>query len=164
MADSIVKDLVPGPHFEDHGQMRIQELPGAVPYGETALPIGAKEVAFADQARDDLSMLKEGNLNREESESFIATRGLIGRWNMAELMLRAWVEPVKWKGSDQFRSHLGVPLVAEQFYSIHSVVNQTLFGGYRSFKIDPTSGTPLECAEAQQAIVNAQLKNCGYKN
>lgn len=38
-----------------------------------------------------------------------------------------------------------------------------MFGGYQVFKIDATSGTPLECAEAQQAILNAQLKTCGYK-
>ena len=163
MADETTKPLTATSHFEDSGQIRIQDLPGAVPYGELALPIGPTEVAFDDQLRSDLSMMKEANLNREESESFIATRGLIGRWNTAELMLRAWVEPVKWKGSDQFRSHLGIPLVAEQFYSIHSVVNQTLLGGYRSFKIDATSGTPLECAMAQEAIINAQLKTCGYK-
>jgi hypothetical protein len=162
MADESTIKITATTHFEDKGQMSIQELPGAVPYGETALPIGQTEVAFVDQRRSDLSMMKEANLNREESESFIATRGLIGRWNIAELMLRAWVEPIKWKGSEQFRSHLGVPLVAEQFYSIHSVVNQTLFGGYQVFKIDPTSSTPLECAEATQAILNAQLKTCGY--
>ena len=163
MAEINTKDVNATSHFTDTGQIRIQDLPGAVPYGETALPIGPTEVAFTDQMRSDLSMLKEANMNREESESFIATRGLIGRWNVAELMLRAYVEPVKWKGSDQFRSHLGIPLVAEQFYSIHSVVNQTLFGGYQVFKIDPTSGTPLECAEAQQAVLNVQLKTCGYK-
>lgn len=163
MADEHKKDVDLTSHFENQGQIRILDLPGAVPYGETALPIDATEVAFNDQARSNLSMLKEANLNREESESFIATRGLIGRWNMAEIMLRAWVDPVKWKGSDQLRSHLGIPLVAEQFYSIHSVVNQTLFGGYQVFKIDATSGTPLECALAQQAILNAQLKTCGYK-
>jgi hypothetical protein len=163
MADDQPIRITATTHFEDRGQMSVRELPGAVPVGETALPIGPTEVAFNDQLRSDLSMLKEGNLNREESETFIATRGLIGRWNLAELMLRAWVEPVKWKNSDQFRSHLGVPLVAEQFYSIHSVVNQTLFGGYKVFKIDPTSGTPLECSEALEAILNAQLKTCGYK-
>lgn len=157
------KNLNSTQHFEDHGQLSIHELPGAVPYGETALPIGPTEVAFPDQAASNLALLKEANLNREESESFIATRGLIGRWNMAEIMLRAWVEPIKWKGSEQFRSHLGIPLVAEQFYSIHSVVNQTLFGGYQVFKIDATSGTPLECAESQQAILTAQLKTCGYR-
>lgn len=156
-------DIKATTHFENNGQIRIIDLPGAVPYGETALPIGPTEVAFEDQRRSDLSMLKESNLNREESESFIATRGLIGRWNMAEIMLRAWVEPVKWKGSDQLRSHLGVPLVAEQFYAIHSVVNQTLFGGYRIFKVDGTAGTPLECAIAQEAILNSELKTCGYK-
>lgn len=150
-------------HFEDHGQMSIQELPGARPYGETALPLKAKDVAFADQSRSDESMMREANQNRDASETFITTRGLIGRWDLAEVMLRAWVAPVKWKGSDQTRSHLGIPLVAEQFYSIHSVVNQTLFGGYQVFKIDATSGTPLACAEAQQAILNAQLKTCGYK-
>ena len=160
MSDQDIKSTT---HFEDKGQISIQDLPGAVPYGETALPIGVTEVAFADQVRSNLSMMKEANLNREESEAFIATRGLIGRWNMAEIMLRAWVEPIKWKGSEQFRSHLGIPLVAEQFYSIHSVVNQTLFGGYQIFTVDATSGTPLECAEAQKALISAELKTCGYK-
>ena len=163
MAEIDKNNVTATSHFSDTGQMRVQELPGAVPVGETALPIGPTEVAFQDQLRSDLSILKEANMNREESESFIATRGLIGRWNTAEIMLRAWVEPVKWKGSEQFRSHLGIPLVAEQFYSIHSVINQTLFGGYQVFKIDATSGTPMECAEATQAILNAQLKTCGFK-
>lgn len=160
MSDADVKK---GPHFEDGNQIRIRDLPGSVPYGETALPIQQSEVGFPEQGRTDLSMMKEANLNREESESFIVTRGLIGRWNMAEIMLRAWVDPIKWKGSEQFRSHLGIPLIAEQFYSIHSVVNQTLLGGYQVFKIDPTSGTPLDCAQAQQSILNAELKTCGYR-
>jgi hypothetical protein len=156
-------DLKKVPHFADKGQIDILNLPGAVAIGETALPIRAEDVAFDDQVRTDDSMLRESNQNLENSETFIATRGLIGRWNTAELMLRAWVEPTKWKNSDQFRSHLGIPLVAEQFYSIHSVVNQTLFGGYQSFKIEATSGTPIECAEAQQAIITAELKTCGFK-
>lgn len=160
MADTDIKATS---HFEDMGQLRLLDLPGSVPYGESALPVGQTEVAFEDQSRSDESMMKQANLDREESENFIATRGLIGRWNTAEIMLRAWVDPVKWKGSDQLRSHLGIPLVAEQFYSIHSVVNQTLFGGYRVFTIDPTSGTPLACAEAQEAILKTELKTCGFK-
>lgn len=156
-------DIKSTEHFEDKGQIRVSELPGAKPYGETALPLKATDVAFVDQRRSDDSMRTEANLNREESESFIATRGLIGRWNMAEIMLRAWVEPVKWKGSDQFRSHLGIPLVAEQFYSIHSVVNQTLFGGFQVFSVDPTSGTPIDAAEAEHALISSELKDCGYK-
>src|SRR5208282_391856 len=163
MSESDNTKITATSHFSDKGQMSIYQLPGAVPYGETALPLLAPDVAFADQARSDKSMMQEANMNRGESESFIATRGLIGQWNTAEIMLRAWVDPIKWKGSDQFRSHLGIPLVAEQFYSIHSVVNQTLFGGYQVFKVDATSGTPLACADAQQAIVNAELKTCGFK-
>ena len=160
MADNVITATT---HFSNLGQMSVRELPGAVPYGETALPLRAEDVAFEDQLRSDRSMLTESNLNREESESFIVTRGLIGRWNVAEIMLRAWVDPVKWKGSDQFRSHLGIPLVAEQFYSIHSVVNQTLFGGYKIFQVDPTADTPIEASEAQQALVTAELKTCGFK-
>src|SRR5208282_1337381 len=162
MSESDNTKITATSHFSDKGQMSIYQLPGAVPYGETALPLLAPDVAFADQARSDKSMMQEANMNRGESESFIATRGLIGQWNTAEIMLRAWVDPIKWKGSDQFRSHLGIPLVAEQFYSIHSVVNQTLFGGYRIFKIDATSGTPIGCAEAQEALLNAELKTCGF--
>jgi len=94
MSDSDIKSTT---HFRDEGQMRISELPGAVPVGQTALPILATDVAFADQLRSDASMLQEANFNRAQSESFIVTRGLIGRWNTAEVMLRAWVEPIKWK-------------------------------------------------------------------
>src|SRR5690348_572235 len=162
MPETEKQKLTPGAHFEDQGQMLVAELPGAVPYGETALPLLPRDVAFENQARSDKSMLQEANMNRLESETFIATRGLIGRWNLAEIMLRAWVEPVKWKGSDQFRSHLGIPLVAENLYAIHSAVNQALLGGYKVFQIDPTSGTTIEVAEAQQALLNCELKTCGY--
>lgn len=164
MADEKTKNLFSGVHFQDNGQMRLIDVKGAVPFGETMLPLQQTQVAFTDQGRSDASMLAEMNQNRANSEAFIASRGLIGRWNMSEIMLRAWVEPIKWKGSDQFRSHLGVPLVAEQFYAIHSTVNQSLLGGYKVFQIDATSGTPLDAAEAQMAIIQTELKTCGYKN
>lgn len=163
MATDKTNAIIATVHFKETGQMPLTDLPGAVPYGESAMPIKQTEVAFQGQKRSDESMMKEANANREESEAFIASRGLIGRWNMAEIMLRAWVEPIKWKGSDQFRSHLGIPLIAEQFYSIHSVVNQSLLGGYKVFQIDATSGTSLDCAVAQQALVTAEMKTCGYK-
>jgi hypothetical protein len=163
MSETDKQKLSDAPHFEDKGQIRVFDLPGAITPGEAMLALQPKDVAFEDQSRSPESMLREANLNRQESESFIATRGLIGRWNTAEIMLRAWVEPIKWKGSDQFRSHLGIPLVAEQFYSIHSVVNQTLFGGYQVFKLDATSGTPIGAAEAEQALITNELKTCGYK-
>ena len=112
MPDELKKDVDSTVHFQDQGQMRVLDLPGAIPSGETGLPLLPTDVAFEDQRRSDASMLKEAVSNRLESETFISTRGLIGRWNTAELMLRAAVEPVKWKGTDQFRSHLGIPLVA----------------------------------------------------
>jgi hypothetical protein len=150
-------------NFNDVAQIRILDLPGAVEPGKQALPLLPKDVGFADQDRDDVSMLTEATQNRLLSESFEASRGLIGTWNTAELMLRAYVEPIKWKGSDQFRSHLGMPIVAEHFYSLLSVVQQTLFAGYRPFQIDPAAGTTVDAAAAQEAMIIAQMKHCGFK-
>jgi hypothetical protein len=150
-------------NFGDLAQIRIIDLPGAVDPGAQSLPLQPKDVGFADQERDDEAMLKEANQNRLLSESFEASRGLIGTWNVAELMLRAYVEPVKWKGSDQFRSHLGMPIVAEHFYSLLSVVQQTLFSGYRPFQIDPAAGTSVDAAAAEEALITAQMKKCGFK-
>jgi hypothetical protein len=53
MSDDKTIRITATSHFEDVGQMNIQELPGAIPYGQTALPIGATQVAFADQERSD---------------------------------------------------------------------------------------------------------------
>jgi hypothetical protein len=145
------------------GQIRLIDLPGAVSPGELALPIEKWDVGFPDQDRSDLSMLKEATQNRLLSESFETSRGLIGSWNLAELMLRAYVEPVKWKGSDQYRSHLGLPILAEHFYSMLGVVQESLFAGYQPFMLDPTSGTDVDTAAAETALVRAQFKKCGTR-
>src|SRR5713226_2531927 len=146
----------------DLNQIRLIDLPGALEPGRSSLLIQQDEVAFSDQERSDESVLKEVTQNRELAEAFVASRGLLGVWNLTELMLRAYVEPIKWKGSDQYRSALGVPLLAENFYSSLSVITQTLFGGYRPFHIDPTAGTDIDVAVAQEALVTAELKTCGY--
>src|SRR5580692_2364239 len=138
------------PNFDSLAQIRILDLPGAIEPGRLALPLQSTDVGFADQERSDESMLAEATQNRLLAESFEASRGLIGTWNLSEIMLRAYVEPVKWKGSDQFRSHLGMPILAEHFYSLVAVVQQTLFAGYRPFQIDPAAGTSVDAAAAQE--------------
>jgi len=150
-------------NYEETNQIRLLDLPGAVRPGEESLPLRAPDVGFQDQDRSDEAMLKEATQNRALAEAFEGSRGLIGSWNIAELMLRAYVEAIKWKGSDQFRSHLGIPILAEHFYSILATVQQTLFSGYRPFQIDPAAGTSIDAAAAQEALITAQMKHCGYK-
>jgi len=49
MAESDKSKLNSTSHFSDNlGQMIIAELPGAIPVGQTALPIMPSDVAFAD--------------------------------------------------------------------------------------------------------------------
>lgn len=151
------------PNFEMTNQIRIIDLPGAIEPGKLGLPLQPEDVGFTDQDRDDDAMVRQANEDRRLSESFEASRGLIGTWNTAELMLRAYVEPIKWKGSDQLRSSLGMPIVAEHFYSLLSVIQQTLFAGYRPFQIDPAGGTDVNAAAAQEALILAQMKRCGFK-
>jgi len=145
-------------------QLRITDLKGSIPPGELGLPISQSDVGFPDQDRSDASMLAEATQNRLLSEAFEASRGLIGSWNLTELMLRAWVEPMKWKGSDQYRSHLGMPLIAEHFYSLLAVVQENLFAGFNYFQLDPCSGTDVDTAAAESALIRAQMKKCGFKD
>lgn len=144
-------------------QLRVMDLPGAVDPGEQALPLQQSEVAYPDQERSDESMVKEANTNRILSESFVSSRGLIGVWNMVELLLRAEVRQQRWKNSDQMRSHLGMPVLAENFYSMLSSIHQAIWSGAKLFQIDPTADTSIEAAEAQAALINSEIKTCGYK-
>lgn len=125
---------------------------------EVSQPFSQSEVAFPDQDRSDASMLKEVMGNRMLSEGFMAGRGLGYMWDMTTVLLRAFVEPVKWRGSDQYRSSLGIPLLAENFYSTLSVFQQQLFSGYEPFKIEETVASTMDVANALQALVEAQLK------
>jgi hypothetical protein len=146
-------------------QIRIIDLPGVREIThEVHQPFTAEQVGFPDQDRSDASMLKEVVGNRMLSEGFIAGRGLGAAWDMTGMVLRAFVEPIKWRGSDQFRSALGMPVLAENFYSSLSVFQQQLFSGYEPFKIEETASSTMDLANAQQALLQAQLKTAAPFN
>lgn len=140
-------------------QIRILDLPGVREINAgVSSPFKADEVGFPDQDRSDASMLKEAVGNRMLAEGFMAGRGLAAQWDFTGTILRAFVEPVKWRGSDQFRSSLGIPLLAENFYSSLSVFQQQLFSSYEPFKIEETASSTMEVSNAMQALLEAQLE------
>src|SRR5260370_19354568 len=140
-------------------QIRLIDIPGVRELThEVSQPFKQDEVAFPDQDRSDASMFKEVVGNRMLAEGFMASRGLAATWDMISVILRAFVEPIKWRGSDKYRSSLGIPLLAENFYSSLSVFQQQLFASYEPFKIEETVSSTLDVANAQQALISAQLK------
>lgn len=140
-------------------QIRISDIPGVRELtSEVSQPFSQDEVGFPDQDRTNLSMAKEAIGNRILSEGFMAGRGFAYMWDMTTVVLRAFVEPVKWRGSDQYRSSLGIPLLAENFYSSLSVFQQQLFSGYEPFKIEETVSSTMDVASALQSLIEAQLK------
>src|SRR6185369_495011 len=99
-------------------QIRLIDIPGVRELTNVvSQPFSQDEVGFPDQDRSDAAMLKEVVGNRMLAEGFMAGRGLGAMWDMTGIVLRAFVEPIKWRGSDQYRSSLGIPLLAENFYS-----------------------------------------------
>jgi hypothetical protein len=43
------------------------------------------------------------------------------------------------------------------------VVQESLFAGFQPFMLDPTSGTDIDTAAAETALVRAQFKKCGFR-
>jgi|SRR5215471_1732070 len=140
-------------------QIRLIDIPGVRELtNEASQPFRQDQVGFPDQDRSDASMFKEAVGNRMLSEGFMASRGLAASWDLIGVVLRAFVEPIKWRGSDQYRSSLGIPLLAENFYSSLSVFQQQLFAAYEPFRIEETASSTMDVANAQQALIEAQLK------
>lgn len=141
-------------------QIRILDLPGVREINAEAAGGQFKQdqVGFPDQDRSDASMLMEARGNRMLAEGFMAGRGLAAQWDFTSIILRAFVEPVKWRGSDQYRSSLGIPLLAENFYSSLSVFQQQLFSSYEPFKIEETVASTMDVANAMQSLLEAQLE------
>src|ERR1700704_1777089 len=148
----------------DRTQIRIADLAGALEQAaKMGRPFEQSEVTF-EKPRDDVAFLKEITGNRMLAEGFMMSRGLVNSWNLVEIILRAYVEPVKWKGSDQFRSSIGIPILAENFYSSLSAFQQTLFAGNRPFIVDQGATTSVDTARAQEILLMSQLKIAGPKN
>jgi hypothetical protein len=96
-------------------QITLDQLPGAIPLAEQTALLQSKDVGFVGDERPDAALLSEINQNIQLSTSFMQGRGMEAQWNLAEILLKAFVKPEKWRGSDQYRSHLGLPILAEQF-------------------------------------------------
>ena len=145
--------------------MTFQELPKAIREGEAYLPVTSGEVGelWPDQDAEDLTVVKNVMQDVELSEGFLNSKLYIQQWNLAEILLFAYVKPEKWKGTDQWRSHLGMPVLAEQLHSMLASLQQTLFSGVRPYQVDPTSGTKIDTALAGEALLGWALQNCGTK-
>ena len=146
-------------------QITVQELPEAIREGDAYLYVTREEASklWPDQEPDDLAVVKDVLQDVGLSEGFLNSKLYIQQWNLAEILLFAYVKPDKWKGTDQWRSHLGMPVLAEQLHSMLASLQQALFSGVRPFQVDPTSNTKLETAQAQEALLTWALGNCGTK-
>jgi hypothetical protein len=141
--------------------LTLDQLPGAIPVAAQTAIIGPKDVAFPGEERSDESILAEVNQNLALSVGFMQSRGLESSWNIAEILLRCYVKKEKWKGSEQYRSHLGLPILAEQFFSLLSAIQQAIFTGVSFFEVESTQGTEMDVARAQQGLCEWAVKNCG---
>lgn len=139
----------------------LQDIPGATSPNDLHELQEPLDVGFSDQPRDNDPMCSEVVANFGYCTGFMQERGFQVSWDLAEVLLRAYVKAEKWKGSDQLRSHLGIPILAEQLYSLLSATQQGLFTGRDFFQIAPTSGTTLDVARAQQALIKAEVDMCG---
>src|SRR5207248_8790359 len=117
-----------------------------------------EDVAWSEEEKSGRAAIKEVVQNINLAEGYMMSRGFRSVWDITEVMLRAYVAPVKWKGSDVYRSNLGIPVLAENFYSLHSAIQQAFWGENRNFQIDPCSGTSIDTALAQEALVSAFLR------
>jgi len=146
----------------DGTQVALQDLPGGFAPADAYHQLDQKDVKFSDKELSDQAALAEVVQNFGLAESYMQTRGLSAMWSITEVMLRAYVEPVKWKGSpDVYRSALGIPILAENFYSLLSSIQQAFWSGARNFQIDPAGGTSIDVALAQEGLLVALLKTAG---
>lgn len=153
MAEDITNQHPPG------SQISLQDLPHSVPVADVYKQMQQDDVAFADESKHMTSAVAEVVQNFGLAEGYMQARGLRTFWDITEVMLRAYVEPVKWKGSpDVYRSNLGIPIIAENFYSLMSAIMQGFWGQLRNFQIDPAGDTDIDCALAQENLVVQFLK------
>jgi hypothetical protein len=149
----------------DSSQITIQQLPNAIVEGmpyQQITPEMARTL-WPEQDASDIAAISTVLQDVQLSEGFLNSKLYIQQWNLAEILLFAYVKPEKWKGTDQWRSHLGMPVLAEQLHSMLAVLQQTLFSGVRPYQVDPTSGTTIDVARAQEGLLGWALGNCGTK-
>ena len=141
-------------------QIGLIDLPKYVAPQDVYKQAQQDDVKFGDQMLEKAAAVSEVVQNFGLAEGWMMSRGLRAFWDITEVMLRAYVEPVKWKGSpDIYRSNLGIPILAENFYSLLSAIQQGFWGSNRNFQVDPTGMTTVDCALAQENLVVQFLKS-----
>lgn len=145
------------------GQIQLRDLPAAILTGEAFQPVDRDETFWPEQTPEDLAAMKVVLQDCNKAEGFLVSRQYIRQWDSTDILFYAWVEPVKWPGTEVNRASLGMPLVAKHTFSLLSAVQQALFSGNKSFQVDPRPGTTLATAAARQALCTWELERTGFK-
>lgn len=122
-----------------------------------------REVRWPPQSVPDALALKLVIQDAQKAESFIAIKGVLYDWNEADRLLMFKVPTQYWEGTLVPRASLGIPLVYEHIESIMPQI-MSLFQEEPPFYSKPLPGTSMDAARANDALINWQLKEIGFRN
>lgn len=141
-----------------------ESLPQAIDPGVALQPILAEDTAFFDEALEDEIALGLVINDVTSAESYLQSKNLILGMEQADDLVRAYVKPRTWQGTDVPRANLGMPVVMEAIEKIMPALYLALFSNKaQPFLIEPTGKTTPEAARARGKVLAWAIKQADFK-
>lgn len=141
-----------------------EQLEQAIDPGVALNPIQPDEVAFYDEDLEDEKALGLVLNDVTTAEAYLQSKSLITAMDQADDLVRAYVKPRTWHGTDTPRANLGMPVVLEAIEKIMPALFLALFGNRKQpFIIEPTGKTKPEAARARGRVLTWAVKQTGFK-
>ena len=139
------------------------DLPQAQHAHLAGAPLEQQEVKFADQELSDAAALKIVTGDANLATAYLSTKALPQEWDRVDDLVRAWVAPRNWPGSNQARAALGMPLIMEVVETLMPEIHLAFFSDDQPFLLEPTGRTTPAAARAMAKVVCWALKQSNFK-
>jgi hypothetical protein len=141
-----------------------ESLESAIELSDALSPITAEEAVFADEEMSDRTAL--GLVLQDIAsfgEKYLQSKGLTIAMEQADDLVRAYVRPRQWPGTDKPKANLGMPVVMEAIETILPTLHTSLFSGKVPFNITPLGKTTPEAARAKGKLLVWAIRQADFK-
>ncbi len=126
-------------------------------------PLTAEETAFPDQELSDEVALSIVLQDVATAERFRQSKNQQAEMDHADNLVRAYVKPRVWPGTDKPRANLGMPLVLDAIEKLMPTLHGAFFTSDPPFQLEPRGKTTPEAARAKGHVLAWAVEQANFK-
>ena len=130
---------------------------------ESPVPLNVDTVAFNDEKLSDDAAVAMVKADVESAVSYVQSKGMPIDWDQCDDLVRSYVKPRVWPGTNVARANLPMFLILECIETLMPEIHLSFFSEDKPFLIEPKGRTTEAAARARGKVLEWAINQCDFR-